>query len=62
MTGTHAAAAVAVEVLVERDVVAPMRVDLEQVDLAEYGPPTVSVAEEDALQAAGDITCDLPQR
>ena len=58
----HTSAVVAVEVLVERDVVAPMRVALEQVDLAEYGPPPASVAEEDALQAAGDIACDLPKR
>ena len=43
-------------------VVAPVRVVLEQLDVAEDRPSTVSVAQEDALQAARDVGRDLPQR
>jgi hypothetical protein len=62
VAGAHAATAVAVEILVEGDMVAPVGVALEQLDLAEDRSSTISVPQEDALQAARDVACDLPQR
>ena len=62
VAGTDSRPVISMKVLMEGDVVLPMRVALERVDRAEYRPPTVSVAEKDALQASGDVACDLPQR
>src|SRR5688572_21619641 len=62
MAGADATPSVAVEVLVERHQVAPVRIPLEQLDLAEHGAAAVVVAQEYALQAPRDVGRDLPQR
>src|SRR6266704_7004536 len=53
--GAEAAPGVAVEVLVERQQVVPVRVGLEQLLVAEDRPAAVFVVEEDADQPAGQV-------
>src|SRR6185503_5148692 len=57
MAGTKSGTGVPVEILMKRHVVAPVRVVLKVLVVAEHGPPaTVSVvAHEDALQAIGKL-------
>ena len=55
VAGAEAGAVVAVEVLVERNVVAPVRVLLELLRAAEHRPPAALVAQEDALQTSRDL-------
>ena len=53
VAGAEAGAVVAVEVFVEQDVIAPMRVGLELVGAAEHGTAAVLVAKKEPGQAAG---------
>src|SRR3954469_4115779 len=57
--GAEAHAGVAVEVLVERDLVVPRRVALEQLVAAEHGAAAVPVVEEDAREPRGQLVGDL---
>src|SRR4051794_6631641 len=50
---------VAVEVLVEEQMVAPVRVDLDFLRPAEDRPPALLVAQEDADQPPGELVGDL---
>src|SRR5438067_6433261 len=52
MAGADRRARVAVEVLVKRNQIVPVRIALEQVDAAEHRTPAVSVVEEDPREAA----------
>src|SRR3712207_7361797 len=53
---------VTVEVLVERDAVAPVRVALESLLVAENRPSPIRVAQEDPDQPAGQLVGDLVER
>jgi hypothetical protein len=52
VAGANAAAAVAVEVLVEWHEVAPLWIGLKRLYLAEHGTPAIRVLEENRLQSA----------
>ena len=56
MAGAEAGAVVAVEVLVEQDEIAPVRVFLELPRAAVDRPPAVLVAQEDAAPAGAQIS------
>jgi nucleoside diphosphate kinase len=58
----EAGAVVAVEVLVEEDVVAPLRVLLEPLDAPEARPATVRTDEEEGDEAVAEIGRDLVER
>ncbi len=60
--GTQAGAVVAVEVLVEQQVVLPGRVGLEPLDAAEAGPAAVGADQEDRDQALAQVLGDLAER
>ena len=60
--GAEAGAVVAMEVLVEHQVVLPRRVVLEPVDPAEAGPPAVGVDQEDGDQALAQVLGDVAER
>src|SRR5215831_11048663 len=53
--GADATAGVAVEILVERQQVVPVRVGLEEVDVAEDRAATVLVVEEDRNETSGEV-------
>ena len=53
VAGARARAGVAVEVLVEENVVSPVGIGLERCGVAEDGTPTVLVAEEDTARRSG---------
>src|SRR6267142_1545009 len=55
-------AVVAVEVFIEQDEVAPVRVLLELAGAAVHRPPAIRVAQEDVGQAARDLLGDLIER
>ena len=57
--GAEAGAVVAVEVLVEEDVVLPLRIGLEPLDPAEARPPAVGADEEDRDQPVAQVGGDL---
>src|SRR5207344_2522717 len=59
VTRTESRAIVAMEVFVEQDVVAPMRVGLELFRPAEHRSPTLLIAQEDAGKAARDLLAHL---
>src|SRR5215207_9218878 len=59
--GAEAGAGVAVEVLMEEDVVPPVRVGLLERVGAEDGAAAVGAAEEDRDQAAGEVVGDLSE-
>src|SRR5262245_61957517 len=59
--GPDAPPLVAVEVLVEQDKVAPVRVLLEAVRVAVDGPAAVAPAQEQAGEPAGQLGGDLPE-
>src|SRR5437660_4863764 len=61
MAGADSLAGVAVEVFVEGDGVAPVRVGLEFFKVAEDGALAVGAAQEDASEAAGDFGGDFPK-
>src|SRR5438093_7356921 len=61
MAGAESAATVTMEVLVEQHVVAPLRVLLEQVNLAEDGPTAIGVAQKDAFESERNFVGSLPQ-
>src|SRR5678815_6051681 len=62
MAGADSGAVVAMEVLIEQQAIAPVRVILEFVRPPEYGPPAVFVSAEDGHQARGKIASHLEQR
>ena len=62
MRSAQAGAVVAVEVLVEDQVVLPRRVVLEPLDPAEAGPPAVGADQEDGDEALAQVLGDLAQR
>src|SRR5271170_2160991 len=62
MAGTDAGAVVAVEILVEQDQVAPMRVGVERLGAAIERAPSVGPAPEDGEDSAGNLLGDLEQR
>ena len=62
VAGAEAGAVVAVEVLIERNAVAPVRVVLELFRAAKHRTPAGLVAQEDALQAIGDLVGHLGER
>src|SRR5688572_381322 len=59
VAGAQARAVVAVEILVEEEVVAPVRVLLERLRAAVDRPSPCLVLEEDAREAVGDVLGDL---
>jgi hypothetical protein len=61
MAGAGAGAVVAVEVLVERNAIPPVRVLLEPFRAAEHRTPAVLVTQENSLQAIGDLLSDLEE-
>src|SRR6266540_6872214 len=62
VAGADAGPAVAVEVLVEQDQVAPVGIALEQLEGAVDRPASVTAAQEDAGEAPRQLGRDLPQR
>jgi hypothetical protein len=62
MTSAHARTRVAVEILVKENQVAPMRVRLELLYVAEYRPAAVFVTKKDAYHATRQFTRYVPQR
>ena len=62
VAGADAGAVVAVEILVEQDQVAPMRVDVERLGAAIERAPSVGPAPEDGEDSAGNLLSDLEQR
>ena len=60
LAGPDAGSVVAVEVLVEPDQVAPVRVLLELRSTAVDRPPAARVAQEDVREAAGDLLLRSP--
>src|SRR5436190_744051 len=60
--GADTAAVVAVEVFVEPEIVAEVRIGLQLELLAEYGPPPLGVAEKDPRQPAREFGGDLVER
>src|SRR5439155_21568978 len=61
VAGADPGAGIAVEVLVEEDQVAPVRIGLEFVLHTVHGALAIRVAEEDARQAPRDLGGDVPQ-
>src|SRR5437879_467715 len=61
VTGTNAGAVVAVEVLVEEDEVAPVRIGGEALHAAVDRAPPIRVAQEDPRESPGELRGDLPQ-
>ena len=59
--GTQPSAVVAVEVLVEKQVVLPCRVGLEAFDAPEAGPAAVGADQEDRYQALAQVLSDLAE-
>src|SRR5262245_15105576 len=55
-------AVVAMKILIEQDVVAPVRIALEGGGLAEDGTVALRIAQEDAGQPVTDLFGDLPER
>src|SRR5262249_3860122 len=62
VAGTEAGSVVAVEVLVEEDVVPPRRIVLKTLDPAEAGAPAVGAADEERDQPFAEVVGDLLQR
>jgi hypothetical protein len=60
MAGTDASARIAVEVLVEQQVLAPVRVGLKGLVRAEDWASPVLSTQEDVRQPARELICDLP--
>src|SRR5215470_5035262 len=61
MARAETRAVVAVEVLVEQDVITPVRVRLELLRAAIDGAPALGVPQEDARQARGELAAYLEQ-
>src|SRR5215510_11543143 len=61
MAGPEPRAVVTVEVLVEQDEVAPVRIALELRGAAVHGPPAIGAAQEDPGQTVRDLVADLPE-
>src|SRR5271168_5003862 len=61
MTGADASAIVAVEIFVEQQVIAPIRIALELLGSPEHRPPAGLIAQEDPGQPIGDLAGDLEQ-
>src|SRR5581483_2834974 len=61
VAGADTRARIAVEILVEGDAVAPVRVTLHVLVGAEHRPAAVRVAQEDARQAPRVLGWDLPE-
>ena len=62
MAGAEAGARVAVEKLVEKDQVSPVRILLERLDLAVDGASAVLAAQEDAREPSGQVGRDALER
>ena len=61
MAGSDASAVVAVEVLVEQNQIAPVRIVLERLDAAEHRTPAILVAQEDARHPARELRGHLAE-
>ncbi len=61
MACADAGTIIAVEVLVEKDEIAPMRVALKKLRATGDGAAAVRIAQEDVGQAPGNLRSDLPQ-
>src|SRR5215216_5613092 len=61
MACPYPGAVVAVEVLVEQQIVSPQRIGLELLGFPEHGAPTVGPESEDTLEPARDLAGDLEQ-
>src|SRR5580765_5515583 len=62
MAGADAGAVVAVEILVEKNQITPVRIVLELCGGAVDGPPSALVAQENIGKTAGDLIRHFPQR
>src|SRR6266540_7303137 len=62
MAGTNATAVVTVEVLVEQDQIAPVRIGLESFVRSVHRSASVGAAQEGARQPARDLRCHFGQR
>src|SRR5581483_3873536 len=62
VAGAQPGAGVAVEVLVEEDLLAPVRIALEQLGLAVDRAAAVRPRQEEAREARGELVGDLPER
>src|SRR5918994_7629497 len=61
MAGADARAVIAVEILVERNQVAPVRIALKLLGAAEDRPPPVLIARKNSCQPLRNLACDLPE-
>src|SRR5277367_2580843 len=61
MTRANSSAGVAVKIFVERHVIAPMRIGLKFLGLAEHRPPSVAVAQEDPRKPARKLRRYFPE-
>ncbi len=61
MTGAQAGAVVSMKILVEQDIVPPVRIALEFLNTAVHGPPPRFIAQEDPSQTVGDFTRHFEQ-
>src|SRR6476660_5289914 len=61
MASAHACAGVAMEVLVKRNIVAPVRIILEGFIAAENGSSSLRIAQEGGYQAAADLVGNFVQ-
>src|ERR1700688_2865750 len=62
MTGAHPGTGVAVEALVKKKQVAPMRICLKLLQVAEYRSVALFVTKKDVCHPARQLTRDIPQR
>ena len=53
---------VAMEVFMEQQVVAPMRVGLKHLVRAKHGSAAMGITQKDVCQPAREFLCDLPER
>src|SRR5690348_1746629 len=60
MAGTDAAPGITMEVLVEWNVITPVRIVLESRVRAKDRPSPLIIAQKDAREPAGEFICDLP--
>ena len=61
VAGAEAGTVVTVEVLMERNAIAPVEVALEFLRSAEHRTPPNLIAKEDALQTIGDFLADIEE-
>ena len=61
VTGAQASTVVAVEILIEEDVIPPVGIALELLGTTVDGPSTVLVASEDPGESVGDLLAHIEQ-